>query len=202
MLDILLQCRIKKSYFSGSGDKSYKLKKVEAFVAVEITQGPHLVEESVKDGLYGFRNIVCWQNGDLQLSGNPRVKRFWSGDISEDTPEENAEGSEGNQGKAQTEPGLSKRRLSEPSKLHYPCLDPQNCPFARVPGIQCKENRPQDSPGESSGLNKPDKKAGRSRGVKRPLEKVEPTSPQDRVKAQERVKAASRWTDRELLEWL
>ena len=41
-------------------------KKVEAFVAVEITQGAHLVEESVKDGLYGFRNIVCWKNGDAR----------------------------------------------------------------------------------------------------------------------------------------
>ena len=41
------------------------MKKVDAFVAVELTQGPHLEEESVKDGLYGFRNIVCWKNGDF-----------------------------------------------------------------------------------------------------------------------------------------
>ena len=36
-----------------------KLKKVQAFVAVEITPGPHLEEESVKDGLYGFRSLFC-----------------------------------------------------------------------------------------------------------------------------------------------
>ena len=189
MHDIVLQCHIKKSYFSGSGDKSYKLKKVEAFVAVEITQGPHLVEESVKDGLYGFRNIVCWQNGDLQLSGNPRVKRFWSGNINEDNPEENPGG---NEGKAQTEPGGGRRRLSEPLKPHYPCLTPENCPFA-----WCKENRPQDSPEGSSDLNKSDKKIGRSRGSKRSLEGVEPKSTK-----KDRAKARSSWTDRELLEWL
>ena len=154
---------------------------------MEITQGPHLVEESVKDGLYGFRNIVCWQNGDLQLSGNPRVKRFWSGKISEDNPGEN----EGAQVKAQMEGGWGRRRLSEPLKPHYPCLTPETCPFA-----WCKENRPQDSPEGSSDLNKPDK-IGRSRGSKRPLEDVEPTSTK-----KDRVKARSSWTDRELLEWL
>ena len=42
-----------KLYFSGGGGN--KLNKVEAFVAVEITPGPYLEEESVKDGLYGFR---------------------------------------------------------------------------------------------------------------------------------------------------
>ena len=165
------------------------MKKVEAFVAVEITQGPHLVEESVKDGLYGFRNIVCWKNGDLHLKGNPRVKRFWSGNISE-VPEDNPLANQGKQVKAQMEPGWG-RRLSEPSKPHWPCLSPHNCPIAG-----CKENQPQDSPEGSPCLDKPDKKIARTRAAKRPLEDVVPTSPE------ECVKAGSSWTDREILEWL
>ena len=183
------------------------MKKVDCFVAVEITQGPHLEEESVKDGLYGFRslflsfiicyelasqnshpfrNIVCWKNGDLQLSGNPRVKRFWSGNVSE-APQHNPEAKEGiKQVKAQTEPG--RRRLSEPTKPHWPCLTPQTCPF-----VWCKENQEA-----LSRLNKSDSKIARRRAAKkRPLEDVEPESSQDCD-----VKARSRWTDRDILEWL
>ena len=88
-------------YFSGGW--ANKLRKVEAFVAVEITPGPFLEEESLKDGLYGFRshflpvsifcklvrqnphtlfrNIACWKNGDLHLTENPRVTRWWSGNV-------------------------------------------------------------------------------------------------------------------------
>ena len=41
------------------------MKKVEAYVAVEIIPGPHLVEESVKDLSYGFtRNIVGWPESE------------------------------------------------------------------------------------------------------------------------------------------
>ena len=78
------------SVFSASWAKN--LKKVEAYIALEITAGPHLVENLVKVGLNGFRNIVCWKNGDLLLSNNPRVKRFWSGsvvggEVREDNPD-------------------------------------------------------------------------------------------------------------------
>ena len=185
MHDIILQHHINKSYFSGGGDKHLNMMKVEAYVAVEIAQGPHLVEDTVKDGLYGFRNIVCWQNGDLQLSGNPRVKRFWTGSISEDNPGENL---------VETETGKRKLSESPKPKTHYPCLNPQTCPFA---WCKAKEKKPQDSPGES---DKPDNKVERTRGSKRPLENVESTSPKkDRKKAK---KARSSWTDRELLEWL
>ena len=132
-------------------------------MGVEISQGAHLVEESVKDGLYGFRNIVCWKNGDLQLKGNPRVKRFWSGKINEVD-----EANQGKQVKTEMEPGWG-RRLSEPSKLHWPCLTPENCPIA---GYNLyKENQPQDSP------HKPDKKIARTRAGKRPLEDVVATCP-------------------------
>ena len=52
-----------KSYFSGGWVSN--MKKVEAYVAVEITPGPHLVEESVKDLSYGFtRNIVGWPESE------------------------------------------------------------------------------------------------------------------------------------------
>jgi len=174
------------AYNNYSGGGIAFMKKVDCFVAVEITQGPHLEEESVKDGLYGFRNIVCWKNGDLQLSGNPRVKRFWSGNVSE-APGHNPEAKEGiKQVKAQTEPG--RRRLSEPTKPHWPCLTPQNCPF-----VWCKENQEA-----LSRLNKSDNKIARKRAAKkRPLEDVEPESSQDCD-----VKARSRWTDRDILEWL
>ena len=33
------------------------MRKVQAFVAVEISPGPFLEEESLKDGLYGFRSL-------------------------------------------------------------------------------------------------------------------------------------------------
>ena len=94
------------------------MKKVDAFVAVELTQGPHLEEESVKDGLYGFRNIVCWKNRDLQLSGNPRVKRFWSGYVKDD--EVLGDNHEADQVKMEP---LERAKLHclNPA-LHWPCL--------------------------------------------------------------------------------
>ena len=58
------------------------MKKVEAYVAVEITQG--WVEESFKDGSNGFRSVVVWLNKQLPLSNDPCVKKFWSVKVKDD----------------------------------------------------------------------------------------------------------------------
>ena len=153
------------------------MKKVQAFVAVEITPGPFLEEESLKDGLYGFRypflsfsifcklacqnshplfrNIACWKNGDLQLMDNPRVTRWWSGSVpGDEVPELQA----------------------SPSPRHWSCLSP-------------------------------DSGTARPRPPKRPFENVSPTSRYESVQAGSAVSLdmlndfyLSRWTDQEILD--
>ena len=56
------------------------LAKVEAFLALEIRPGPHLLEESVREGS-AFRNIVAWTRGSLDLSNKKHVLRFWHGEV-------------------------------------------------------------------------------------------------------------------------
>ena len=168
------------------------MEKVEAYVAVEITSGPHLVEESVKDGSYGFRNIVCWLNRQLPLSNDPFVKGYRFGFLGVKKVSEV---------EAQMEPGWG-RRFSEPSNPHWPCLAPQNCSW---PG--CKEIQPKESAKESSSLGKPDNEIGRPGTLKRPLETAVPTSQQGTVQAGsgETVKAhngfyLSRWSNQEIFD--
>ena len=148
---------LKVFFFSGGGTTVSNMKKVDAFVAVELTQGPHLEEESVKDGLYGFRNIVCWKNGDLQLSGNPRVKRFWSGYVKDD--EVLGDNHEADQVKMEP---LERAKLHclNPA-LHWPCLNPESCPFA-----WCKGNQ-NSSARKSSSMKRSNKKSPRTRAAKR-----------------------------------
>ena len=162
------------------------LKKVEAYVAISIIPGCHLVEESVKDGLNGFRNIVCWRSGDLNLTNNPLVKKFWFGTVESD--EEEGEDDRQANAKEQTK-AHSDRRLSDPGRPHFPSVTPHSCHFASY-----KENQPQEVSGSGSGplsLERPHKKAKRSRAAKRPLEELE----------DDPLQAESLWTDREILEW-
>ena len=63
-----------------SGGWSNNLGKVEAFIALEISPGPHLVEESVREG-HVFRNIVAWVRGPLELYDKKHVVRFWYGQV-------------------------------------------------------------------------------------------------------------------------
>ena len=150
------------------------MKKVQAFVAVEITPGPFLEEESLKDGLYGFRspflsfsifcklacqnphplfrNIACWKNGDLQLMDNPRVTRWWSGSVpGDEVPQVQA----------------------SPSPRHWSCLSPDNG-------------------------------TARPRPPKRPFENVSPTSRYEPGSAVSLDMLndfyLSRWTDKEILD--
>ena len=111
------------------------MEQVEAYIAVEITTGPHLVEETLKDGSSGFRNIVCWLNGQLPLSNDNFVKGYRFGFLGDErVPEDN---SQATQVEAQMETGRGKR-FSQPSTSQWPCYPaPQNC----------EGNRPQDSEG-------------------------------------------------------
>ena len=140
------------------------------------------MEESVKDGLHGFRNIVCWRNGDLNLTNNPLVKKFWSGAFESDEGE--LEDDRQANAKEQTK---ADRRLSDPGRPHFPCITPHSCHFASY-----KENQPQEVSGSGPlSLERPHKKAKRSRAAKRPLEELE----------DDPLQAESLWTDREILEW-
>ena len=171
-----------KLNFSGGRDGTNNLKKVEAYVAISISPGCHLVEESVKDGLHGFRNIVCWRNGDLNLTNNPLVKKFWSGAVESDEGE--LEDDRQTHAKEQTK-AHSDRRLSDPGRPHFPCLTHHSCHLASY-----KENQPQEVSGSGPlSLERPHKKAKRSRAAKRPLEELEDGPLQ------------ALWTDREILEW-
>ena len=175
---------IENVHFSGGGDGTNNLKKVEAYVAISIIPGSHLVEESVKDGLHGFRNIVCWRSGDLNLTNNPLVKRFWFGTVESD--EEELEDDRQANLKGQTK-AHSDRRLSDPGRPHFPSVTPHSCHFA-----SCKENQPQEASGSRAlSLERPHKKVKRSRAAKRPLEELE----------EDPLQAESLWTDREILEW-
>jgi len=173
--------------YSGGGDGTNNLKKVEAYIAISIIPGSHLVEESVKDGLHGFRNIVCWRSGDLNLTNNPLVKKFWFGTVEnveelEDSPDTNQ------QSKAHPD-----RRLSDPClalPLPVPCITPHSC----------KENQSQEGSRPGSLINheksekaemSKDKMVKKSRAVKRPLEEL----------ADDPVQAESLWINREILEW-
>ena len=142
------------------------------------------MEESVKGFGYGFRNIVCWRNGDLDLTNNPLVKKFWFGTVESD--EEELEDDPQANAKEQTK-AHSDRRLSDPGRPHFPSLTPHSCHFA-----SCKENQPQEVSGSGPlSLERPHKKAKRSRAAKRPLEELE----------DDPLQAESLWTDREILEW-
>ena len=178
-------------HFSGGGDGTNNLKKVEAYIAISMSPGSHLVEESVKDGLHGFRNIVCWRNGDLNLTNNPLVKKFWFGTV--ENVEELGDGPDTNQQtKAHSDRRLSDSFVALP--LPVPCLTIHSC----------KENQPQEGsrPGslitheKSEKAKTPndkmanDKMVKRSRAVKRPLEDL----------ADDPVQAESPWINREFLE--
>ena len=63
-----------------SGGWSNNLAKVEAYLALEIRPGPHLVEESVREGCV-YRNIVAWMRGALELSDEKQVVRYWYGAV-------------------------------------------------------------------------------------------------------------------------
>ena len=58
--------------------------KVEAYIAVELVLGsfltPAIAEESLKEGSV-YRNIVAWQGGELKLSREYHVKKFWHGTV-------------------------------------------------------------------------------------------------------------------------
>ena len=152
------------------------------------------MEESVKGFGYGFRNIVCWRNGDLVLTNNPLVKKFWFGVVESDEEEleDGPEPDTNQQTKAHPD-----RRLSDPGlalTLPVPCLSLHSC----------KENQPQEGsrPGslitheksEKAKTSKDkmanDKIVKRSRAVKRPLEEL----------ADDPVQAESLWINREFLE--
>ena len=162
------------------------MKKVEAYIAISIIPGSHVVEESVKNGFHGFRNIVCWRSGDLNLTNNPLVKKFWFGTVEnveelEDSPDTNQ------QSKAHPD-----RRLSDPClalPLPVPCITPHSC----------KENQSQEGSRPGSLINheksekaemSKDKMVKKSRAVKRPLEEL----------TDDPVQAESLWINREFLE--
>ena len=147
------------------------------------------MEESVKDGLHGFRNIVCWRNGDLNLTNNPLVKKFWFGTVESDEEE----------GEDSPEPDTNQQTKAHPDRrLSDPCLAlPLPVPCLTI--HSCKENQPQEGsrPGslitheksEKAKMTK-DKMVKRSRAVKRPLEEL----------ADDPVQAESLWINRKFLE--
>ena len=176
----------KNLHVSGGGDGTNNLKKVKTYVAISIIPGSHLVEESVKDGLHGFRNIVCWRSGDLNLTNNPLVKKFWWGAV--ESEEEELEDDRLTNAKEQIK-AHSDRGLSDPGRPHFPCLTPHSCHFA---SYKYKENQPQEVSGSGPlSLERPHKKAKRSRAATRPLEELEDNP----------LQAESLWTDREILDW-
>ena len=142
------------------------------------------MEESVKDGLHGFRNIVCWRSGDLDLTNNPLVKKFWFGTVESDEEEleDGPEPDTNQQTKAHSE-----RRLSDPCialPLPVPCLKEIQPQEGSRPGSLITHEK-----SEKAKTSK-DKMVKRSRAVKRPLEEL----------ADDPVQAESLWINREILE--